>query len=266
MATYLPDMMIGEEGGVGGGEVLEDIFLDTPIEGAPLTAGNSSFINDVIKDVQLIMRDGKQENQTNAVHMNVQRGSYFEMTLPWTVSDDGYVTKINGQFLHVDASSSLNMRGDAMFSAEERSLDEETLEYAWLVELTVGTLSGKLTTPQLQNIITALEAFVFTVEDAENSLRHPRPYLYCYHGTPQPQCPQTTSEHFCPTTDTIKYKMVRASLDEISLNLVESGTILCFQQTVGVKALECLAALVTLPVSVILPYRNEVSFFTAEEV
>ncbi|KAK4306151.1 hypothetical protein Pmani_022001 [Petrolisthes manimaculis] len=36
--------------------------------------------------------------------------------------------------------------------------------------------------------------------------------------------------------------------------------------TVGVKALECLAALVTLPVSVILPYRNEVSFFTAEEV
>ncbi|KAK4300608.1 hypothetical protein Pmani_027192 [Petrolisthes manimaculis] len=279
--------------------------------------------------------------------------------------------------------SGLQMRGDAMFSAEERSLDEETLEYAWLVELTVGTLSGKLTTPQLQNIITALEAFVFTVEDAENSLRHPRPYLYCYHGTPQPQCPQTTSEHFCPTTDTIKYKMVRASLDGISLNLVESGTILCFQlqellsdpligmeaahnfgtivkdhnyaltshthanirllhkqrffesvvgplvelfsttndiktkscvlvaiasllpwlthivlnahiqkqnaspaerhtstlisflmplttyhplQTVGVKALECLAALVTLPVSVILPYRNEVSFFTAEEV
>ncbi|KAK4325334.1 hypothetical protein Pmani_004088 [Petrolisthes manimaculis] len=55
MATYLPDMMIGEEGGVGGGEVLEDIFLDTPIEGAPLTAGNSSFINDVIKDVQVFI-------------------------------------------------------------------------------------------------------------------------------------------------------------------------------------------------------------------
>lgn len=59
--------------------------------------------------IQLIMRDGKQENQTNAVHMNVQRGSYFEMTLPWTVNDNGYVTKINGQLLHVDASSSLNV-------------------------------------------------------------------------------------------------------------------------------------------------------------
>ena len=41
------------------------------------------------------------------------------------------------------------MRGHAMFSAEERTLDEETLEYAWLVELTIGTLSGKLTTPQV---------------------------------------------------------------------------------------------------------------------
>ncbi|XP_069163724.1 bridge-like lipid transfer protein family member 1 isoform X17 [Procambarus clarkii] len=122
--------------------------------------------------------------------------------------------------------SGLQMRGHAMFSSEERSLDEETLEYAWLVELTVGTLSGKLSTPQLQNIMTALEAFILTVEDMENSLRHPRPHMFCYHGTPQPQCIHTTAEHFCPTTDVIKYKMVRASVDGLSLNLVESGTIL----------------------------------------
>ncbi|XP_050686161.1 transmembrane protein KIAA1109 homolog isoform X6 [Eriocheir sinensis] len=125
--------------------------------------------------------------------------------------------------------SGLQMRGHAMFSAEERTLDEETLEYAWLVELTIGTLSGKLTTPQLQNIITAVEAFIFTVEDAENSLRHPKPYKLCYHGAPQPQCIHTTTDHFCPTTDLIKYKMVRASVDGLSLNLVESGTLLSLQ-------------------------------------
>lgn len=82
---------------------------------------------------------------------------------------------------------------------------------------------------QLQNIITALEAFIFTVEDAENSLRHPKPYKLCYHGAPQPQCIHTTSDHFCPTTDLIKYKMVRASIDGLSLNLVESGTLLSLQ-------------------------------------
>lgn len=50
------------------------------------------------------------------------------------------------------------MRGHAMFSAEERTLDEETLEYAWLVELTIGTLSGKLTTPQVESSVSAHEA------------------------------------------------------------------------------------------------------------
>ncbi|XP_042881836.1 transmembrane protein KIAA1109 homolog isoform X7 [Penaeus japonicus] len=125
--------------------------------------------------------------------------------------------------------SGLQMRGHAMFSSEDRSLDEETLEYAWLVELTIGTLKGKLTTPQLQNILTALEAFLLTVEDMENTLRHPRPYMYCYHNTPQPQCIHTTADHFCPTTDAIKYKMVRASVDGLNLNLVESGTILSIE-------------------------------------
>lgn len=82
---------------------------------------------------------------------------------------------------------------------------------------------------QLQNILTALEAFLLTVEDMENSLRHPRPYMFCYHNTPQPQCIHTTADHFCPTTDAIKYKMVRASVDGINLNLVESGTILSIE-------------------------------------
>lgn len=41
------------------------------------------------------------------------------------------------------------MRGHAMFSDEGRSLDEETLEYAWMVEVQLGKLSGKLTAPQV---------------------------------------------------------------------------------------------------------------------
>lgn len=36
-----------------------------------------------------------------------------------------------------------------MFSDEGRSLDEDTLEYAWLVEVQLGKLSGKLTAPQV---------------------------------------------------------------------------------------------------------------------
>jgi hypothetical protein len=36
-----------------------------------------------------------------------------------------------------------------MFSHEGLPLESETLEYAWLIEAVVGTVSGKLTTPQV---------------------------------------------------------------------------------------------------------------------
>jgi hypothetical protein len=37
-----------------------------------------------------------------------------------------------------------------MFSDEGRTLDEETLEYAWLVEIQLGKLGGKVTAPQVK--------------------------------------------------------------------------------------------------------------------
>ena len=33
----------------------------------------------------------------------------MEITIPWTVKPDGYATKISGQLLHVDASTSLQV-------------------------------------------------------------------------------------------------------------------------------------------------------------
>lgn len=36
-----------------------------------------------------------------------------------------------------------------MFSDTGLSLSDETVEYSWLVELTIGSLTGKLTAPQV---------------------------------------------------------------------------------------------------------------------
>lgn len=47
--------------------------------------------------------------ETNAVHINVGPGSYMEITLPWLVSHDGYTTKITGQLLHLEATTSLQV-------------------------------------------------------------------------------------------------------------------------------------------------------------
>lgn len=45
----------------------------------------------------------------------------------------------------------LKVRGHAMFSGVDRPLDSETLEYAWLVEVLVGDITGRLTVPQVSN-------------------------------------------------------------------------------------------------------------------
>lgn len=36
-----------------------------------------------------------------------------------------------------------------MFSDTGRSLDQETLEYAWMLEIQLGRLTGKMTSPQV---------------------------------------------------------------------------------------------------------------------
>lgn len=40
-----------------------------------------------------------------------------------------------------------------MFSDAERNLNQDTLEYAWLLEIQLGKLSGKATAPQVSFIV-----------------------------------------------------------------------------------------------------------------
>ncbi|XP_062586140.1 bridge-like lipid transfer protein family member 1 isoform X2 [Saccostrea cucullata] len=126
--------------------------------------------------------------------------------------------------------SGLQVRGHAMFSHEGLPLDSETLEYGWLVEAIIGDLTGKLTSPQLQNLIEFIQTFIMLVEDPENCMERSVPYKFCQHMLPQPQCRMLPQYNFpCPTSEEIKYEMVRVSLDSINFCLVETGTALNVQ-------------------------------------
>lgn len=60
--------------------------------------------------------------------------------------------------------SSLQFRGHAMFSNLERPIESETLEYAWLVDVDVGEIGGRITLDQLKQILIPLESFYFQVK------------------------------------------------------------------------------------------------------
>lgn len=89
------------------------------------------------------------------------------------------------------ALSSLQLRGHAMFSDTDRALDEETLEYAWLLELQLGRLSGRLTAPQLHQLVTSLETLVLLATDPENELNSPN---QTWQQQQQQQSPPSTEQ------------------------------------------------------------------------
>lgn len=135
-----------------------------------------------------------------------------------------------------------------MFSNEGRTPDQETLEYAWLIEVQLGKLSGRLTTPHIEVIVASLENFILLALDLENTLRSPHSFFYCHHGYNQFECPVYSDEYsdtdmdrktpnsspdldrqlvrVCPTSEDIKYKMVRVGMDAIDIYVVESGSVL----------------------------------------
>lgn len=115
-----------------------------------------------------------------------------------------------------------------MFSNEGCALDEDTLEYSWLVEVQLGKLSGKLTLPQLFNVAVGLETLALLAVDPENCLKSPKTVRNCHHGVPSNQCPHTKEEnkYKCPSAEDIKYKMTRVSVDAVDVYLIESGTAL----------------------------------------
>lgn len=45
--------------------------------------------------------------------------------------------------------SGLQMRAHAMFSAQGLPPDSDTLEYAWLIDMQAGGLTGRVTVPQV---------------------------------------------------------------------------------------------------------------------
>ncbi|KAK4878280.1 hypothetical protein RN001_010786 [Aquatica leii] len=81
---------------------------------------------------------------------------------------------VSPSVLLVSDNVNRSMRGHAMFSDEGCPLDEDTIEYAWLLEIQLGKLSGRLTSPQLHSLVVSLETLVLLMGDAENELNSPK--------------------------------------------------------------------------------------------
>lgn len=104
--------------------------------------------------------------------------------------------------------SSVQLRGHAMFSDENR-LKTDTLEYAWLLEILLGDLTGSITPVQTEQLVHGVESLVTLLLENDYQLEP------VYADRIDPGLP-------------FKYEVVRFSLDLIDLYLVECATALNF--------------------------------------
>jgi hypothetical protein len=102
--------------------------------------------------------------------------------------------------------SSVQLRGHAMFSDEQR-VKTDTLEYAWLLEILLGDVTGAVTPIQAEQLVHGLEAFLTTLLENDFQLQP------VFIDRIDPGLPY-------------KYEVTRFSLDKVDLYLIESGTAL----------------------------------------
>lgn len=124
--------------------------------------------------------------------------------------------------------SSFQLRGNGFFSDTNRGVEDDTVEYAWMMEIQLGQLTGRLTLPQLYQVVSSLETFLLLICDNENELTATNPVKQCHHGMNNVLCPETdlTLKYRCPTPNEIKYRMIRVAVDLIDIYVADSNTTL----------------------------------------
>ncbi|XP_052427769.1 bridge-like lipid transfer protein family member 1 isoform X6 [Carassius gibelio] len=121
--------------------------------------------------------------------------------------------------------SGLQMRAHAMFSAEGLPAGSDTLEYAWLIDVQAGALTGRVSVPQCASLLEWGESFVFHVVSREFQLQQPKPSVTCQHGVDRRVC---DAKHAalpgpCRTSEDLKYTMTRLTVDGAQVFIVEHG-------------------------------------------
>ncbi|KAM8915679.1 bridge-like lipid transfer protein family member 1 isoform 6-T6 [Spinachia spinachia] len=121
--------------------------------------------------------------------------------------------------------SGLQMRAHAMFSAQGLPPGTDTLEYAWLIDMQAGGLTGRVTVPQVASMIEWGETFLFHGVSREFQLEQPKPSVICQHGVDRRICDAKLSclPGHCRTSEELKYTMTRLAMDGVDLFVVEQG-------------------------------------------
>uniref|UniRef100_A0A9J2P2Q7 Bridge-like lipid transfer protein family member 1 C-terminal domain-containing protein n=1 Tax=Ascaris lumbricoides TaxID=6252 RepID=A0A9J2P2Q7_ASCLU len=143
---------------------------------------------------------------------------FFERSRSFPSATEGFLT-----------ADSLSFRGHALLSEDGISWDAGSIEYAWIVEVIIGNIVGKLHPTQVVMLFQFLETVHVMTNATDEELLVSERYDLCQHMNDIRTCSHSnlglTDAAFrtqnCESADKLEYKLVRGGIDSVSLCLIE---------------------------------------------
>uniref|UniRef100_A0AC34G0T0 Bridge-like lipid transfer protein family member 1 N-terminal domain-containing protein n=1 Tax=Panagrolaimus sp. ES5 TaxID=591445 RepID=A0AC34G0T0_9BILA len=143
---------------------------------------------------------------------------YFPPSLTFPGVNDGFVTLSAFQF-----------RGHGLYSDVDVPWEVEIVEYGWLMELILGDLTSKVHPGQLIEVMQFLDSTILLILNSDEKLEVPDRLDLCQHFENIRICRKSDlhitdvqgRKQNCESSETLKYKLVRVSVDSCNLLIVE---------------------------------------------
>lgn len=120
--------------------------------------------------------------------------------------------------------SAFQMRAHAMFSSTDLPIDAPTVEYAWMMEFTLGELIGRINLNQIVQIARFIDTLLTHLLNDEEDLPYPKRFELCTHMQIRSTCIKNeTPGTLCESEHNLKYKFLRCNVDSVRLFVVNKN-------------------------------------------
>ncbi|CAG9534922.1 unnamed protein product [Cercopithifilaria johnstoni] len=138
-----------------------------------------------------------------------------------------------------------SFRGQAFFSDVDIPWDAATLEYGWLMEISVGQFFGKLHSSQIAVLVQCIESLTVLAVCSDDKLLIPEKYDFCIHMNDPRTCPyaainlihRKAAVQNCESEENLKYKSLRISIEQVKVIIMEERS--AFQLELSPIRLAC---------------------------
>ncbi|VDK65860.1 unnamed protein product [Onchocerca ochengi] len=117
-----------------------------------------------------------------------------------------------------------SLRAQALYSDLDVPWDAATLEYGWLIEISVGQLLGKLHSSQIAVFAQCIESLAVLAICSDDKLLIPEKYDFCIHMNDRRTCPCAALQN-CESEENLKYKSLRVSIEQLSVSIMEERSV-----------------------------------------